>query len=104
MQYYVNNLLTNESDFFAQLEEAIYNYVEDNFDDILDECYDDVVIGSLHYAPSQVLKDVDPIAYRCGISDEVSFRLSDYQYEFESESENTINGIVFKTIEEPEAI
>lgn len=104
MQYYVDNLLTTESDFFAQLEDAVSGYVEDNLDDILDECYNDVVIGSLHYAPSQVLKAVDPIAYSCSIDDEISFQLSDYQYEFESESENIINGIVFKTIEEPEAI
>lgn len=104
MQYYVDNLLTTESDFFAQLEDAVSGYVEDNFDDILDDCYNDVVIGSLHYAPSQVLKAVDPIAYSVSIDDEISFQLSDYQYEFESESENCINGIVFKTIEEPEAI
>ena len=104
MQYYVDNLLTTESDFFAQLEDAVYNDVDENYDDILDDAYGDVVIGSLHYAPSQVLKAVDPIAYRVSISDEISFQLSDYQYEFESESENCINGIVFKTIEEPEAI
>lgn len=33
-------------------------------DEMLDECCEPVRIGSLTYDPSQVLKSVDPIAYR----------------------------------------
>ena len=39
------------------------------YDDMLDECYEEIKIGSLTYLPSQVLKEVDPIAYRCGFID-----------------------------------
>ena len=45
--------------------------IEASFDDLLD---DDgpVSIGSLEYEPSEVLKAVDPTAYRCGLADYVS--------------------------------
>ena len=39
------------------------------YDDFLDEVCEPVVIGSLTYSPSQVLKAVDPIAYRVGLSE-----------------------------------
>lgn len=39
------------------------------YDEMLDECCDEVRIGSLTYSPSWVLKMVDPIAYRCGFHD-----------------------------------
>ena len=37
---------------------------EDQFDDFLDEVNEDIHIGNLTYTTSQVLKEVDPIAYR----------------------------------------
>jgi len=40
------------------------------FDQCLDE-NDPVRIGSLEYTPSHVLKQIDPIAYRCGVNDYV---------------------------------
>lgn len=39
---------------------------------LYDECLDeqgDIVIGTLTYRPSMVLKEVDPTAYRCGFVD-----------------------------------
>ena len=39
------------------------------YDEMLDECYPLVQIGTLSYSPSQVLKRVDPIAYQCDMSD-----------------------------------
>ena len=38
------------------------------YDEYLDE-QPDVVIWSLSYAPSRVLKAIDPVAYRCGFND-----------------------------------
>jgi hypothetical protein len=49
--------------------------VEDMYREALDE-QGDILIGSLSYAPSQVLEAVDPIAYRVGLSDFADF-LSD---------------------------
>jgi len=37
---------------------------EDQFDDFLNEVNGDIHIGNLTYTTSQVLKEVDPIAYR----------------------------------------
>lgn len=44
---------------------------EARFDDMLDECYSfDKVGGPFeNMSPSRVLKEVDPIAYRCGVND-----------------------------------
>lgn len=39
------------------------------YDDMLDECCDEVKIGNLSYLPSDVLRCTDPVAYRCGFSD-----------------------------------
>jgi hypothetical protein len=39
------------------------------YDEYLDEHIDVVVIGSLSYSPSRVLKAIDPIAYECGFND-----------------------------------
>lgn len=41
----------------------------ERYDEMLDECNDLLKIGSLTYTPSQVLKSVDEIAYRCGFND-----------------------------------
>lgn len=38
------------------------------YDEYLDE-QPDVIIGSLSYPPSRVLKAIDPVAYRCGFND-----------------------------------
>ena len=42
---------------------------EDAFDDMLDECYEPFRIGRMEYRPSYVLREVDPIAYHCGLND-----------------------------------
>ena len=42
---------------------------EDQFDESLDESIPEIEIGCLTYSPSHVLKNVDPIAYRCGLND-----------------------------------
>ena len=42
---------------------------EEEYDDLLDDIYEVIKFGTLEYSPSQVLKAVDPIAYRLGMSD-----------------------------------
>lgn len=49
-------LKINESQLIEMYEEAL-------------DSGEDVKIGTLSYLPSQVLKAVDPIAYRVGLSD-----------------------------------
>ena len=43
------------------------------YNEMLDETNPEIVIGSLRYSPSQVLREVDPIAYRVGLSEWESF-------------------------------
>lgn len=45
--------------------------LERAFDEMLDECYSFESVGGpfAHMSPSSVLKEVDPIAYRCGVND-----------------------------------
>jgi hypothetical protein len=43
---------------------------EEEYCEALDE-QGDVIIGGSHYSPSQVLREVDPTAYRCGLNDYV---------------------------------
>ena len=42
---------------------------EEQFDEWLDEIYGSIKIGGLEYYTSQVLKAVDPIAYRVMMND-----------------------------------
>ena len=48
------------------------NDIEEQYDELLDE-QGDIKIGLLTYSPSDVLKAVDPIAYRVGLADYESF-------------------------------
>jgi hypothetical protein len=51
-----------------------YTYIEEStayeqYDEMLDDCHDEIVIGYIRLAPSTVLKECDPIAYQCGFND-----------------------------------
>ena len=41
----------------------------EDFDEMLDECYPTYSIGSMTFYPSQILFDCDPIAYRIAVSE-----------------------------------
>lgn len=58
------------------------------YDEMLDECLDWVILGSLTYSPSQTLKAVDPIAYRCGFNDWLNAEMQDNRYA-------DVDGIIF---------
>lgn len=44
---------------------------EECFDQMLDECYSFALVGGIfsNMSPSSVLRECDPIAYRCGVND-----------------------------------
>jgi hypothetical protein len=57
----------------AQLE-ADYRVLEDGenedeYDDFIDDVTGVVKIGSLSFSASRILKELDPIAYNCGIAE-----------------------------------
>ncbi len=42
---------------------------EDNFEEMLNECYDTVKVGCCQWEAGYVMKELDPVAFRCGVSD-----------------------------------
>lgn len=59
----------------------------EEYDEMLDE-QGDVCIGSLTYAPSLVLKETDPTAYRCGLIDYNDSRMTEIKDEIEEIKES----------------
>ena len=53
--------------------------LEEWFNDMLDECYQDVAIAGLTYSASVAFKRIDPIAYRVAMNDYESTLRSDYE-------------------------
>lgn len=56
---------------------------EDEYDEMLDECYGSINICGIDYDASMVMYRVDKIAYECGMNDYMDSRASDMAYEIE---------------------
>ena len=67
----------DNGDIFTESE------LNERFDDMLDECYDELRIGELSWAPSVALERLDPVAYRV-------YR-NDFLSEFEELSEDELS-------------
>ena len=72
----VDQLKNQIANLFLQVEAkqheiAIFEYTcdEEQFNDFLDDCYDEVEVMGMTYNVSYALKELDPIAYRCGKSE-----------------------------------
>ena len=53
--------------------------LEEWFEDMLDDCYQEVVIAGLSYSASVAFKRIDSIAYRVGMNDYESSLRADYE-------------------------
>lgn len=42
---------------------------EEMYDNFLDDCYEKYIVSGIKFYASEILKNCDPIAYRCGMSD-----------------------------------
>ena len=51
------------------LTDADYADCEDRYEELITEVYDTVSIGELTWEAGRVLRELDPIAFRCGVSD-----------------------------------
>ena len=56
---------------------------EEMFEALLDDCYPEVQIGCMTFTPSEIVKQLDPIAFSVGISDQ--FDDEDQYYELNGE-------------------
>lgn len=50
-------------------------------DDLIDEIYEPVTVGIYQWAPSRVLKEMDPVAYRVSVIEYIDQLLDDGQIE-----------------------
>ncbi len=52
---------------------------EELFEEMLDECYEEVTIGNCSFSPSDVMKECDPTAFRIGVSEYLNSLAEDLQ-------------------------
>ena len=103
MKYLINDEVVERDEFFRQLQDDMFDELYDDFDDYLDGTFDEVSIGALTFSASQVLKNVDKVAYRCEYNDYLDMRLEDLEYEFDNnETDYNFNNNTYETKEEEE--
>ena len=51
--------------------------IETMYIDMLDDVYGDIQVAGYRYSTSRVLKEVDPIAYRCGLAEYIDSLVAD---------------------------
>ena len=68
-----------------EAENAVYDYAEDTYDEVLD-MDGDIIICGLSYSPSIALKRVDEVAYRCYLHDYADSLMCDIE-EIEEDEE-----------------
>ena len=52
---------------------------EELFEELLDECYPEVQVGCCRWSAGYLMKELDPVAFRCGVSEELDSLASDGQ-------------------------
>ena len=78
VQAEIENIELIISELKSEIDGFEYSLTEAEFDEYLDESYDEVNICGMTYSASHVLKECDPIAYRCTKSEyEGNFDLDD---------------------------
>ena len=47
---------------------------------MLDDCYEEITLGNLSWSPSYVMKELDPTAFSCGVSEYIDGLVEDGEY------------------------
>ena len=68
MVWKYNDETIEESDIYDIVEKE---YTADDYEELLDELYGTITIGTSEYNAGYILRKVDPIAFDCGRDDEV---------------------------------
>ena len=100
-RYLIDGEEVTKEEFEERLEKEVDEYVRDNYDDLLDECYGPYEIGYCTLYASEILKNCDPIAYSCAMHDYIDSELGEATWEVEEYGFYEVNGYKFK-IEEIE--
>ena len=72
-------------DFYRDGKGYTYDEVADEFEELLDELYGEVQIGDLTFSPGRIVREMDPIAFRVGVSDYSSEYFTEYPDDDEEE-------------------
>jgi hypothetical protein len=91
-----------EKEFDTASEVAQYiidNLGEDIYDEMLDECYEEIEICGYSYTPSIALYRVDKIAYQCSMNDYYDSLSSDIEYELERMNDSDTEEFYGYTVE-----
>ena len=98
MKYLIDETEYSENEFKSKLEDNLREHIEYNYDDILDESYPEISIGVCTFTASEILKNCDPVAYRCGMQDFLDVDLSDAEYELETSGTFETSSHIYKII------
>lgn len=101
-KYYINDYEVEENEFWVELNNSIENEVDWNLDDIIDEENETIEIGCCTFYPSEILKNCDPIAYRCYADDIKYMYFEDDKYNLELGEEIERDCTTFRIEEEEE--
>ena len=99
MRYYINEEAVTKEEFNSSLESDIRNDVLEQYDDMLDEIYPEVKIRYSIFLASEILKNLDPISYNCGIEDFVDDDLQDALNTLEEEKELSAHKNKYKIVD-----
>ena len=69
MSYKFNDVVVETME---ELEDAVVSYASRTYDELLDSSFGMVNVCGYEYRTSEVLKNTDPITYRCGFGEYVS--------------------------------
>lgn len=83
-KYYVNYDEVSEEDFNKQLEGCIAEYVDQNYDNLIDESYEPYQIEGTTFNASMILKKCDPVVYRYCVNNYASSILEEAKCELEN--------------------
>lgn len=82
IRYYIGDEEALEGLSFFEVESMTYTFdweAEDAFAEHIDEVFDMVSIGNLEYTASKVIRNCDPTAWRCMLSEGiVEVNMDDY--------------------------
>jgi hypothetical protein len=97
--YLIDLVVVDSQYFYDTLENDTRYECEYTYDEMLDETYGEVVIGSCSFYPSEIMKQMDEIAYNVGFDDYVDAQLGDNIYEVEEFGEVLVGGCEYKIID-----
>ena len=104
----IKYVVDGEMEFMSVSECAEYivenGINEQEYDEMLDECYEMVNVCGYEYYPSYALKNLDSVAYYCSLNDYRSSRQEDIEYELDcmsnGDNKNICYGYEVECIEE----